>query len=130
MTNFKLFKLAIVVVVLCLISVWGLPSLASDNLSPISEKEIILQEDQQSEKKDQVKQKQEEDVGESMARRMSEGEDMFDIIGISDVMPTTLDLILLWIIPMSVIVAVIFIVIILSKRRHQKDHGNDRERRL
>lgn len=120
MTNFKLFNLVLVVVILCLVSTWGIPSHRLDSSSPTPDGGRIFQEDQKVEKKDQDKTKKEEDFGEALTRRMSEGEDMFDIFGISDLMPTTFDLVLLWLIPMSVLVSVIVLVVILSRRRHQR----------
>ncbi len=51
---------------------------------------------------------------------MNEGENMLDILGVSDLMPTTFDLILLWLIPVSMIIGVIFLVVILNRRRHQR----------
>ncbi len=120
MINYRLFKLALVVVILCLISVWGIPSFAFDSSSLTPERGVIFQEEKQVEKKDQDKQKQEKDVGDAMARRMDEGEDMFDILGISDLMPTTFDLILLWLLPVMLIIGIIFLIVILNRRRHQR----------
>ena len=121
MINFKILKLAIVVVILCLIAVWGIPSPVYDSLSPASDSGTVFQEEQKVEKKEQEKSEQkEEDVGDAMARRMSEGEDMFDILGISELMPTTIDLILIWLLPVMIIIGIIFLIVILNRRRHQR----------
>jgi len=120
MTNFKLFKLCIVLVILCLVAIWGIPSPALDSSSLTPDRGHVFQEDQQVEKKEQEKPKQEEDFGDALTRRMNEGEDMFDILGISDLMPTILDLFLLWLLPAMFIIGIIFLVVILSRRRHQR----------
>lgn len=121
MTNFKLFKIVLVVVILCLVSTWGIPSYRLDSSSPTPDRGHVFQEDQQVEKKDQEKTKEEQkDLGDTLTRRMDEGEDMMDILGVSDLMPTTFDLIILWLIPMSMIIGVIFLVVILNRRRHQR----------
>lgn len=77
-------------------------------------------------KKEQEKEKQEEkeeDLGDSMKKRMDEGESLFDIIGIpsmEDYLPTTFEVVLLWLIPFSVIVAVVVLIMMTTKRRHQR----------
>lgn len=58
-----------------------------------------------------------------MKRRMDQGESMFEILGIptlEDYMPTPFEIFLLWLIPFSVIVAVVLLIMIVSKRRHQR----------
>ena len=122
MTNFKLFKLAVVVVILCLFSVWGIPAHAFDSSSLTPDRGHVFQEEQQAEKKEQDKTKaaEQKDLGDTLQRRMDEGEDMMDILGVSDLMPTTLDLFLLWLIPAMIIIGAIFLVVILSRRRHQR----------
>lgn len=120
MINIKLIKIVLVVVILCLVSTWGIPSHAVDNTSPILERRHVFQEDPQVEKKDQDKTKKEENLGDTLKKRMDEGENMMEILGVSDMMPTTLDIILLWLLPVFVIMSVIFLVVILNKRRHQR----------
>ncbi len=77
-------------------------------------------------KKEQEKEKQaekEEDIGDAMKKRMDEGESMFEILGIptpEDYMPTTFELVLLWLIPFSGLVAVIVLIKMVTKRRHQR----------
>ena len=58
-----------------------------------------------------------------MKKRMDQGESMFEILGIptpEDYMPTTFELVLLWLIPFSVIVAVVILIMLITKRRHQR----------
>jgi hypothetical protein len=75
-------------------------------------------------KQEQEKQtEKEEDLGDSMKKRMDQGESLFDIIGIpsaEDYMPTTFEVVLLWLIPFSVIVAVVILIMLVTKRRHQR----------
>ena len=84
------------------------------------------QETADQQKKDQEKEKQaekEEDLEASMKKRMDEGESLFDIIGIpsvEDYMPTPFEVVLLWLIPFSVIVGVVLLIIMVTKRRHQR----------
>lgn len=77
----------------------------------------------QEEKREQQPEKKKDDFEDVFEKRMREGESLFKILGIpepEDYMPTTFDLILLWIIPFSVIVGIVALVIIVSKRRHQR----------
>ena len=58
-----------------------------------------------------------------MKRRMDQGESMFEILGIptpEDYMPTPFEVVLLWLIPFSVIVGVILLIMIVTRRRHQR----------
>jgi cytochrome c-type biogenesis protein CcmH/NrfF len=96
--------------------------LASETIADYQQQEETT--DQQ--KKEQEKEKQaekEEDIGDAMKKRMDEGESLFDIIGIpsvEDYMPTTFEVVLLWLIPFSVIVAVVLLIMLITKRRHQR----------
>ena len=84
------------------------------------------QEETKDQQKEQEKEKQaekEEDIGDSMKKRMGQGESMFEILGIptlEDYMPTTFEFFLLILIPLSVIVAVVIMIMIITKRRHQR----------
>ena len=91
------------------------------------EKTTDQQKEQEKEKgQEQEKEKQaekEEDLGDVMKKRMDQGESMFEILGIptpEDYMPTTFELVLLWLIPFSVIVAVVILIMLITKRRHQR----------
>ena len=78
---------------------------------------------QETEKEKEKQAEKEEDLGTSMKKRMDEGESLFDIIGIpsaEDYMPTTFEVVLLWLIPFSVIVAVVVLIMLATKRRHQR----------
>ena len=64
-----------------------------------------------------------ETFDEALSRRMGEGESMFKILGIptpEDYMPTGFEIFLLWLIPFSVIVAVVVLILLVSRRRHQR----------
>ena len=79
--------------------------------------------DQQKEQEKEKKAEKEEDIGDSMKKRMDQGESMFEIIGIpspEDYMPTTFEFFLLLLIPLSVIVAVVIMIMMITKRRHQR----------
>jgi len=89
--------------------------------------DIQQQEKTTDQKKAQEEEKQaekkEDDVGDAIGKRMKEGESLFEVLGLpsgEEMLPTTFDLVLLWLIPFSVIVAVVLLIIIVSKRRHQR----------
>ncbi len=103
-------------------ALWG-----SETLSKFQQQE----KNAEQRKKEQEKEKQaeepeerkEEDLGDAMKKRMEEGESLFDIIGMPDVealMPTGFEIFLLWLIPFSVIVGVILLIVMVTKRRHQR----------
>jgi len=94
---------------------------SSETLSAFQEQEKTT--DQQKEQEKEKQAEKEEDIGDAMKRRMDQGESMFDIIGIpsvEDYMPTTFEVVLLWLIPFSVIVGVVILIMIATKRRHQR----------
>jgi len=95
---------------------------SSETLSGFQEQEKTTE--QQKKEPDKEKQAEKEgDIGDAMKRRMDQGESMFEILGIpsvEDYMPTTFELVLLWLIPFSVIVAVVILIMIITKRRHQR----------
>lgn len=81
------------------------------------------QQKEQEKEKPAEEQKEEDHMGKAMTKRMEEGESLFDVIGIPSVeefMPTAFELFLLWLIPFSVIAGIIVMVVIISKRRHQR----------
>jgi hypothetical protein len=95
--------------------------LASETIADFQQQEKTTAQQKEQEKEKQAE--KEEDIGDSMKKRMDEGESLFDIIGIpsvEDYMPTTFEVILLWLIPFSVIVAVVVLIMIITKRRHQR----------
>jgi len=122
MTRSKVLGWILLVLVAFMFLSTGLRLFASETIADYQQQEKTT--DQQ--KKDQEKEKQaekEEDLGDSMKKRMDEGESLFDIIGIpsaEDYMPTTFEVILLWLIPFSVIVAVVVLIMMVTKRRHQR----------
>jgi hypothetical protein len=78
------------------------------------------QVEQEKEKKVEEK---EDDLGEAMKKRMEEGESIFEIIGIpsaEDYLPGPFEIVLLWLIPFSVILGVVILILIVTKRRHQR----------
>ena len=100
----------------------GSPSmLASETVSGYPQQEKTT--DQQEIKEQEKKAEKEEDIGDTMKRRMDQGESMFEILGIptpEDYMPTAFEVVLLWLIPFSVIVGVILLIMIVTRRRHQR----------
>lgn len=102
--------------------------LSSGPLAAASEKKADIQQqekakDPQQEQEQEKPAKKEEDLGDSMKKRMDQGESLFDIIGIpsaEDYMPTTFEVILLWLIPFSVIVGIVILIMLVTKRRHQR----------
>lgn len=111
MINLKLMKVFALVILVFLLSIWGLPSYHSQS--------EFLQENKQTEQKDQEK-AEEESEDDWMTKRMKEGDTLYDVLGITDALPTTFDLFLIWLLPVFVLVSIIFLVVILSRRRHQR----------
>ena len=94
---------------------------SSDALPGFQEQEQATARQEKQEKEKQAE--KEEDIGDTMKRRMDQGESMFEIIGIptpEDYMPTPFEVVLLWLIPFSVIVGIILLIVIVSRRRHQR----------
>ncbi len=63
----------------------------------------------------------EDDMGKAMGERISNGESVFDVVGIPDLdqfMPSTAERILLWLLPVLAIAGIVVLVIVLNKRRH------------
>jgi cytochrome c-type biogenesis protein CcmH/NrfF len=122
MTPMKVLGWIILVLVAIMFLSSGPRLFASDVVPDFQQQDKAAQQ----QKKEQEKEKQaekEEDLGDSMKKRMDQGESLFDIIGIpsaEDYMPTTFEVVLLWLIPFSVIVAVVILIVIISKRRHQR----------
>ena len=99
---------------------------SSETLSGFQQQEKTAEQqkkEQEKEKQAEEKKEKEEDLGDAMKKRMEEGESLFDIIGMPDVealMPTGFEIFLLWLIPFSVIVGVVILIVLVSKRRHQR----------
>jgi hypothetical protein len=99
----------------------GPRSAASESFSSWQQQENTTEQQKEQEKEKQAE--KEEDIGDSMKKRMDQGESMFEIIGIpspEEYMPTTFEFFLLILIPLSVIVAVIIMIMMITKRRHQR----------
>lgn len=81
-------------------------------------------ETQQVEQEKEKKTEEEEgDIDTTIKKRRDEGESLFEIIGIpsaEDYLPGTFEIVLLWLIPFTVIVGVVILIIIVTKRRHQR----------
>ena len=78
---------------------------------------------QVEEEKEKKAEEKEGDLEEAMKKRMEEGESIFEIIGIpsaEDYLPGPFEIVLLWLIPFSVIVGVVVLILIVTKRRHQR----------
>lgn len=99
---------------------------ASEKISVCQQQEKTTDQQKKVQEKEQEEEKKaekEEDLGDSMKKRMDEGESLFEIIGIpnvEDYLPTPFEVVLLWLIPFSVIVGVILLIMIITKRRHQR----------
>lgn len=113
MTGVKILKLAVIIIVFVLLTAWGIPAQAN----PVKVNEQVAQKTEQKAEKEKAEEQKEEDW---MTSRMKEGESMFEILGIDEVMPTTFDLFLLWLLPALIIVALLVLIVIFSKRRHQR----------
>jgi hypothetical protein len=77
------------------------------------------QQKEQEEQQDKGKKKG-DDFGEVLADRLSEGDTLFDALGISDLMPTTFEIFLLWLIPFTALVGIVALIVVLTKRRHER----------
>lgn len=100
----------------------GSTFLSSDTRSDIQQQEKTTDQKKDQEEEKQAE-KKEDDVGDAIGKRMKEGESLFEVLGIpsfEEFMPTPFEIFLLWLIPFSVIVAVVMLIIIVSKRRHQR----------
>jgi len=121
MTRSKVLGWIILVLMAFMFLSSGPRLLASETISDFQQQEKTTDQQKKQEKAKQAE--KEEDLEDSMKKRMDEGESLFDIIGIpsvEDYMPTTFEVILLWLIPFSVIVAVVVLIMIITKRRHQR----------
>ncbi|MDH4217949.1 MAG: hypothetical protein OEY18_07575 [Candidatus Aminicenantes bacterium] len=100
----------------------GSAFLSSEARFDIQQQEKTTDQKKEKEKEKQAEEKK-DDVGDAIGKRMKEGESLFEVLGLpsgDEMLPTTFDLVLLWLIPFSVIVAVVLLIIIVSKRRHQR----------
>jgi cytochrome c-type biogenesis protein CcmH/NrfF len=123
MTRSKVLGWIILVLVAFLFLSSGPRLLASETIADYQQQEKTTDQQKEQEKAKKEEEKKEEDLGDAMTKRMDEGESLFDIIGIpsvEDYMPTTFELVLLWLIPFSVIVAVVVLIMLITKRRHQR----------
>lgn len=121
MTRSKVLGWILLVLIVFMFLSSGPRLLASETIADFQQQEKTTAQQKEQEKEKQAE--KEEDIGDSMKKRMDEGESLFDIIGIpsvEDYMPTTFEVILLWLIPFSVIVAVVVLIMIITKRRHQR----------
>ncbi len=82
-----------------------------------------VKEPQVEEEKEKKAEEKADDLGDAMKKRMDEGESLFEIIGIpsaEEYLPGPFEIVLLWLIPFSVIVGVVILILIVTKRRHQR----------
>lgn len=87
------------------------------------EQEQKAKDPQIEEEKEKNQEKKKGDLDEVMKKRMEEGESIFEIIGIpsaEDYLPGPFEIVLLWLIPFSVIVGVVILILIVTRRRHQR----------
>jgi hypothetical protein len=114
----------IVLVLITLLFLSSAPLLSpAESIAYGQQQEKITDQQKEQEKPKQEADKKEEDLGDSMKKRMDEGESLFEIIGIpsaEDYMPTTFEFFLLLLIPLSVVVAVVVMIMIITRRRHQR----------
>ena len=133
MTRSKVLGWIILVLVAIMFLSSGARLLASETITGYQQQEKTTEQQKEQEKaeeqqKEQEKAKQEgekkdESFDEALSRRMGQGESMFEILGIptpEDYMPTGFEIFLLWLIPFSVIVAVVVLILLVSRRRHQR----------
>jgi len=121
MTRSKTLGWIILVLLAILFLSSGPRLVASESIAYWQQQEKTTEQQKEQEKEKQAE--KEEDIGDAMKKRMDEGESLFDIIGIpsvEDYMPTTFEVVLLWLIPFSVIVAVVILIMLVTKRRHQR----------
>lgn len=121
MTRSKALGWIILILVAFLFLSSGPRLAASESFTSWQQQENTTEQQKEQEKEKQAE--KEEDIGDAMKKRMDQGESMFDIIGIpspEDYMPTTFEFFLLILIPLSVIVAVIIMIVMITKRRHQR----------
>lgn len=124
MTQSRCLRWVFLILLAFMFSVTG-PALSAPETpaSPQQQEKTTAQQKEQEKEKPVEEQKKDADLGESMKKRMDEGESLFDIIGIpsaEDYMPTTFEIFLLWLIPFSVILGVVILIIIVTRRRHQR----------
>jgi hypothetical protein len=121
MTRWKVLGWIILVFVAIMFLSSGPRLSAFESITDCQQQEKIT--DQQKKKEQEKQTEKEEDLGDSMKKRMDQGESLFDIIGIpsaEDYMPTTFEVFLLWLIPFSVVVGVIILIMLVTRRRHQR----------
>ncbi len=126
MTRSRAFGWIILAIIAFMFLSSGIRLSASEAIADCQQQEKTTEQQKKEQQQEQEKEKQaekEEDLGDAMKKRMDEGESLFEIIGIpsaEDYMPTTFEIILLWIIPFSVIVGVVLLIMIITRRRHQR----------
>jgi hypothetical protein len=123
MTRSKVLGWIILVLVAIMFLSSGARLLASETIAGYQQQEKTTEQQKEQEKAKQEGEKKDETFDEAMSRRMGQGESMFEILGIptpEDYMPTTFEIVLLWLIPFSVIVAVVVLILLITRRRHQR----------
>ena len=122
MKTIKIICFFVIVLFVLALTLWGVPQEKKDTAPKKVQQETTVKEKPQQEQKDKDE-ADADDVSEAMSKRLEEGDSMFKILGIpepEDYMPTTFEMFLLWLLPVGALVGITLLIIILTKRRHQR----------
>jgi hypothetical protein len=122
MKSAKLTCIIALILFVLAITLWGLPQEKKDPPTKKEKQEQVTKETQEG-KKEEKDISEKDDIADTMEKRMAEGDSLFKVLGIpepDDYMPTTFELFLLWLLPAFALIGIILLIVILSKRRHER----------
>ena len=123
MKNFKTLRFITLLLLLFLLTVWAVPQQQKKDVQTKAEKKENVVQEKTQEKKEKEEKAKPDDVGKALGDRMASGESLFKVLGIpepEDYMPTTFEIFLLWLLPAFTIAGIIVLIVVLTKRRHQR----------
>ncbi len=126
MADSRVLKLTVILVLVGFIAAWGVPSYTSVTSMSGAGTDAVLQEGEQAKPQEETKPQEQDktadkkDEGTWMDERLREGDDLMDVLGVTDLMPSTFELFLLWLFPVIIVIGIVFLIVILSKRKHQR----------
>jgi cell division protein FtsB len=122
MKNTKLTCIIALILFVFALTAWGLPQEKTKPQTKTEKQEQVTKETPEETKKEKDK-AETDDIADTMSKRMEEGDSLFKILGIpepDDYMPTAFEIFLLWLIPASALAGITVLIVVLSKRRHER----------
>lgn len=120
MTTSKISRLLVLLLVILLLTALGNAAVQENDAgsTPAAKKEAVTEKDKTAAQEGEAK---EDDMGKAMGERIANGESVFDVVGIPNLdqfMPSTVERIMLWLLPVLAIAGIVVLVVVLNKRRH------------